>query len=251
MKVTSFNNIDFLLSVAMGNEEGFKVVHKFGENPDIDAGSYEDVWEQGGSYTYPATAITNYISSSDNNDTEEVIVIGLDSDWNEQSQLVTLQGQTKTEIGSGLTWIRVFRAYNDNGSDLTGIVYIYEDDTVTDGVPQTVSKIKAVINNGNNQTQMATYSIPNGKTGYILSAGVSLSKKKDGLSNVKLMSREFGKVFRVRDFLEVSAAGTSAIDREYHSPIEIQAKSDIKIMADSSVSGSGVASSFCLLIRDN
>lgn len=248
--ISDANRMSLLERVSLGMEDGYSFIQKFGENPDIDVGGYEDIWELGGDYIYPTLAATNYISSSDNSDTEEVTVIGLDSDWNVQTQNVTLQGQTKTEIGSGLTWIRVYRAYNNNGTDLAGDVYIYEDDTVTAGVPNTASKIKACISNGSNQTQMALYSVPAGKTGYLVSSHASLSKKKDGLSNVQVKTREFGKVFRVRDLYEVASAGTSAVEQKYDFWIEIPEKSDIKLVADSSVADSGIAGGFSILLKD-
>jgi hypothetical protein len=163
-------NPSFLHGVAKGRIAGAFAVHKFGRNADVDAA--EDVWSYGGDYTYPSAAATNYISSSNAGDDQEITIEGLDADWNKQTATQALDGQNKTEIGSGLTWMRVFRAYNI-GTDLAGDAYVYEDDTLTAGVPDTATKVKAKVDQAENQSLMALYTIPNGYEGFLLTLWVN------------------------------------------------------------------------------
>lgn len=252
MGFSNFNHEDFFLSIASGNEPGFSVLRKFGNNPDIDVVSgFEDITECCPNYTYPTSAATNYLSSSDAGDTQEITIVGLDANWNEQTVTQNVNGQTKTEIGSGKTWIRVYQAYNSNGTDITGDVYIYEDDTVTDGIPDTISKVKARINNGNNQSLMALYTVPNGKTGYIFQLKGSISSKKDVKSVMKLFIREFGKVFRVQDIFGLQGTGDSSTDRDYLGYIKCPAKTDIKISADTNTNDTAISASFEIILIDD
>ncbi len=70
-----------------------------GENPDVDSGTVpETVWEIGSTYAFPTAASTATIVSSSANDTANgtgarlVFLEGLDSNWNEVSEVLTLNG---------------------------------------------------------------------------------------------------------------------------------------------------------------
>ena len=93
-------------------------VNKFGRTPDMDAAdSNEDVWDGTGAYPHIAAAAAMTISSSSTDDDGAPVgtgaltvrVIGLDTNWLEVSQDVTLNGQTGVALPTSL--IRVYRAY--------------------------------------------------------------------------------------------------------------------------------------------
>lgn len=203
-----------LLKDAIGYSN-VKVIHKFGRNPDVDKSTTpEDVWEYGGEYTYPTTAAINYISSDDNTDNQIITVEGLDADWNEQKITITLNGQTKTQIGTGETWIRVFRAYNSDSTKFAGTIYLYEDDTIISGVPQTTTKVKATIDTLHQQTFLAMYSIPSGFTGYIDNIVISVNRGSSSgtkEADISMCVREFGGVFRSKNMMGLSNVGKKVI----------------------------------------
>lgn len=133
---------------------------KFGRNESVGT-SDENINDIGGTYTYSTAAVTLYFSSSSASDTDQTVtVVGLDGNNNEVTITGSLNGQTKTALSTDL--FRVYRAFISAGSALVGTLYIYEDDTVTNGVPQTSSKERARILVGNNQTQMAQITVPSG-----------------------------------------------------------------------------------------
>ena len=201
--------------------------NKFGRNGDIDGTSTpEDIWSFGGLYTFMTSAQPLFISSSDNTDTQEIIVEGLDTDWNFQSIGVTLAGQTKTAISG--TWIRVFRAYNNGSTDTQGIVYIYEDTTPVAGVP-TASFVRGVIEIEAQQTQMALYSISADRIAYLHNFIVNIFVPSGGDSSARfqILIRPFGGVFREIGQFVLNTGGTSTFDYAFPLPIKIQPKSDI------------------------
>ena len=226
------------MEVSRGAIDGAARVHKFGYNPDIDADSDpEDVWDNGGLYTFLAAGAALFASSSSGSDTFEYTVQGLDGDWVEQEAVVTLTGQAQVVVPG--TWIRVNRAFNNTGTAAVGDVYIAEEATGGDlvgGVPQTASKIKAKVGIGNEQTLMCVYSVPAGKTlflyhWYMSAMGLGGGTWLSGNSalDAGIFVREFGKVFRIKERVGVINKGDTIFDHQYQFPELIPQKSDVVI----------------------
>jgi hypothetical protein len=251
---------DFLIEVAKGTVLGHSLVFKYGRNPDIDTGTDpEDVWTYGGTYTYNNTPSIQYISSDNALDIGmEITVEGLDENYNPQSITVALNGQTQTQIGTGETFVRVFRAYNSGPLEFAGNLLIY-DDTVTSvtlGVPSPTTSVKAEIKAIEQQTYMAIYTIPAGKTGYFLGGAISLttgaSANKSAI--VDLKTRQFGGVFRSQETVAITSTGTSNFSQDLHAlgPLKIPEKTDIKArVRQVDANDTGVAAYFSILLVDN
>lgn len=245
---------DFLLRVGMGLIPGFSIVNKFGRNPDIDtATDPETIWSQGGLYTYLAAAATLYVTSTDDTDTHEITVEGLDATWALQTATVNLTGQTQAEIGSGLTWIRVFRAYNSDATPTLGDVYIAEQDTDTGGVPDTASKIKAKIDIYAQQTLMALYTVPLGKTAMTLDGYYTLNKSgATAWATCSFFIREFGGVFRLKRIVGVQSTGSSIFNYRLPLPRAIPAKSDIAMrVTEVSANDMDISAGLSILLIDD
>ena len=138
------SSMPYLYDIAEGNVPEHYSISKFGYNPTLPT-SYEDVWEQSAVYTYTTTAQVMHCSSSEVGDTQMIEVQGLDANCNIQVVRVALAGRTETAVGTEL-WLRVFRIRNLGTADFAGTVYVYEDDTVSAGVPDTATKIRAKMN---------------------------------------------------------------------------------------------------------
>lgn len=221
----------FELQVARGQITGHKTLFKFGNNSDIN-GSLETIWSHGGLYVYPTSAIQMKISSSSADDTalgtgaRTVSVQGLDQNYNEVAETVTLTGQT--EVLTTNTFIRVFRAFVITaGSTNTaqGTIYVGTG-TVTAGVPATVY---AEIALGENQTTMAVWTVPAGYTFYVIRGTFSAASNNAAQYILgKFMFRPFGGVFRNAADVTVNS---SAVPYDFEIPIAIPEKSDIEARA--------------------
>lgn len=214
-------------------------INKFGYNPDIDTNTTpEDVWSGGGVYTFTADGGADYyISSSNAGDTQTVSIRILsedaNGDWNQEDLTVTLQGQTKTAItpASGDKPVRFYRGYNTGTTDFAGNVYIYENDDLTAGVPDTATKVRGVIVAGENQTEMAIYTIPSGYKGYLWKGAISLTSTiRTASMQIARYARLHGGVFRVQGRISLDTGGSNWYQREYEAGLpSIPAKTDIKI----------------------
>jgi hypothetical protein len=221
----------FELQVARGHIEGHKTLFKFGNNADIN-GSLETVWSQGGLYSYPAAAIQMKVSSSSTDDTgsgtgaQTVFVYGLDADYNEITEVVTLDGQT--EVLTAQSFLRVNRAFvvtAGSGGTAAGDIYVGTG-TVTAGVPATVY---AVITLGDNQTTMAVWTVPAKHTMYI-HRGFFSAASNNATHYIlgEFMFRPQGGVFRIAADLTVNSG---AISYDFEIPLALPEKTDIEARA--------------------
>jgi len=252
---------DFLIEVAKGQIQDHSLIFKYGRSPELNSSDAPaDVWtyaDNAADYTYPTVAATNYISSSDNADTTEITVEGLDADWNPQTATVTLAGNTKTEIGTGLTWIRVFRAFNSGSSSIAGTVYVYEDDTTsTPGVPDDPTKVKAHILAVDQQTYMALYTVPDGHTAYFLGGAVSLitGASSSKSATVELQTTNGNGIFLSKELIQLVSAGSSNFAQDLHAlgPLAIPARTDVKARIRTiGANSTGITAYYgILLVRD-
>jgi hypothetical protein len=221
----------FELQVARGFIEGHKTIFKFGNNADIN-GSLETVWSQGGLYSYPAAAIQMKVSSSSTDDTgsgtgaQTVFVYGLDADYNEITEVVTLDGQT--EVLTAQSFLRVNRAFvvtAGTGATAAGTIYVGTG-VVTAGVPATVY---AVISLGENQTTMAVWTVPAKHTLYVHRGFFSASSNNVAQYVLgKFVFRPQGGVFRNAADLTVNS---NAIGYDFEIPLALPEKTDIEARA--------------------
>jgi len=233
----------FLLRVAKGEIAGHTIMSKFGQNDDIGTGAYEDIWDGGGTYPYPAdgTAPITRLISDNAADTELIEVQGLDINGDLVIQTKTLTGTTAVILDTPL-W-RVFRLKNIGTSDIVGKICAINDADTVD---------YACIIGGNNQTLMALYTIPNDKTGYLLQGTNSLIGLTRAYSlSGKLMMRPYGLVFQLKKTFGLASDGSGYMVMPFPLPGKIPARTDIRVSAISSSNGGGLNTTFEILLVDN
>ena len=105
---------------------------------------------------------------------------------------------------------------------------------------------------GYNQTMIAAWSVPRGKTAYFTSWFASMAVKQSGYSIVRLLVSSFGTPFRVAEEISINTDGASYTQRTYEvAKNDLCEFTDVKIIADSSVNGLGVSAGFDLVVVDN
>lgn len=246
------------LAIAKNDVTGHTFIHKFGRAPDFDTTDGDTtVWDGANDaltnemqYNYSTTAIIDSIASSDNGDTQAIEIQGLDADYALTLQTVILTGQTRAALTTNL--IRVFRMTNVGSVDLAGNAYCYEDTALTAGVPIDSTKVRAIILDGANQTGMAVYTVPAGKTGYLRQwFASSAGAKKTTNYLMKLRARPLGQVFQLKQ--SVAVADDAPYSYSFVEPEVLVEKTDIEMTAaatDTGITGSAISAGFDLVLVD-
>jgi len=238
--ITRFGKTEpFYLQLARGQIENHKHVFKFGFNPDIN-GTEETIWDVGGIYAYPASAVTMTatttagVPATDNG--VKITIVGLDADYNEVSQEITLAGSGTATTTQ--TFLRVFRAFVSGSQAPT------DDVNITNG-----GTTYARVTLNDNQTLMAVWTVPAGYTAYILKGNLG-----SGTSNInqyiiaRLVSRELGGVFRTQAKVTIQS-GEIALDFEV--PVAFPEKTDIEARALSSGANNLIFADFEIIYIKN
>lgn len=164
-------SVDYEFDIASGRFQGVSIVNKFGTNSDIDTGSVpEDIWEGGGLYTgFPTgTAETLSVVSASANDTaagsgaRTIRIVGLDANFNVQSETVTLNGTTP--VNTVNTFMRAHTAtVLTSGSSNTA----FNAGLITIKHTTTTANVFLTMLAGRNQTNCSAYTVPAGYTAYM------------------------------------------------------------------------------------
>lgn len=222
---------DLFFQVAAGNVNNASSGQIFARNSAAAVTTESDLWDQNLVATMPAAAVAVGVSSADANDTSAgtgartVQVSGLDTNYIEVSETVTLTGQTKvvtTQTFLRVNKIEVLTA--GSGGKNAGAVYAYDTaDTVTAGVPQTQAKIMGKILIGNNVSQSGFFTVPAGKQMII----TDMVAMQSITSSLRVKIRTFGGLFKVLKNIECTLGGIAQI--QLKTPIVLDEKTDLKL----------------------
>lgn len=143
------------LNIARGIVKGTSVRNIFGRTgatAGMASGSFKACWELDAAYVYlPSAERLNVVSTSTSDTAVTVLVIGLDTDYNEIQETVALTGQTP--VLTDASFLRV--------NDLVTIAgNAVGDVTVTGSVSTSITVAKMLIGTGRNQASI--YTVPAG-----------------------------------------------------------------------------------------
>ena len=250
------NSSDFFTQVAKGAVAGSSIYRKFGHNDDVST-AFEHVWDAGGTYagwltTAAAVRVKAGGNAADDQDgganARSVTVTGLDESWAMVSETINTEG---ADVGtaSTTTFIRVFRAFvatvgtygNTNAAAIT--------------IETAAAVVMAQISAGKGQTQMALFTVPAGKTGYLLA--VSIEHDSARTIDFRMFRREgaddtTAPMPGLRLVSEFDGLGESSFVRNYPSLPSFPAKTDIitQVLADAGGTAA-VSVEFDLLLVDD
>lgn len=214
---------------------GSMVVNKFGFADAIGTNDPPlDVWSAFGNgggnlYTYSTSADIDTISSSDGIDNQILQITGLNVNFEWTVQLATLNGQNKVVLTTPL--IRVHRMQNVSNTDIAGLVYCYiTGAAITAGVPNTPADVRALINNGNNITEMTQFTTPVNFRSFLVKTFVNIGSESGGVvkqADVEFRFKPFGASFILAGKSTLSNNGNGNIDTLLAIPPELPAKGDV------------------------
>ena len=237
--------------------ETFDTVFKFGRNREIQTTSDpEDIWSVGGVYPFLTSSINVYVASTDTQDSaagsgsKQIKIQGLDENYFQQEETFTLNGQTP--VTGSKTFSRVHRAfitYAGSEEVNTGDINIGYG-TWSSGVP---SNYIAQIPAGEGQTQMAIFTIPNDKRGYLLKWSSSILTGASGkAANIQLIYREnkgVNQIVRkVKDQVGLGTNSMNTFQRVYEFPDFIPPKTDVFLRVEQVTATSDITGEFSLVL---
>jgi hypothetical protein len=249
MSITSYPNVmtfsggvgsyPYYLQVSRGLISGHKRLLKFGYNGQVQ-NVEETIWDVGGLYVYPSSAVamTATSSSGATDSGIEVTIQGVDTNYNELSETVTLDASgTATTNGS---FLRVYRAFVSGGTASAGNITIANSSTTY-----------AYIAVAEQQTLMSLWTVPAGYTAYLFQIdATAFTVQNNKVATIRMLTREFNGVFRTQNKFDL-------FEGSYHQditcPQPIPEKTDIEFraIADSSNADLRVAATFDILYIEN
>ena len=244
---------DFWLNIASGAIAGMTGVNKFGRNPGIASTTTREIWDGGTTaYVFPATALMTSISQTTDQAAMRgatIEVQGLDASWNLVIQDVVLNASdTTTVVTLGTALIRCFRMKVNANVVSTSSIRVHNAGETVD---------YAIITAGNNQTLMAIYTVPNGKTAYMTSLYASLnSSAQQGPTelSVDLWERDndAGYAPTIKHATGLDPDANSSMPPHDFKPYrKITQKTDVWINATPTGKTASVSAGFDLILVDN
>ena len=242
-------DIDFYLAVAKGDFTGYSNVSKFGRNPSVKSADYETLWDGSNLYPWPTAAETLNVVSTDANDTSAgtgartVEIEGLDSNWDVQTETVSMNGTTNVTTTN--TFLRVYRVRVVTAGS-TGV----NEGTIT-CTNTTSSNVIGQISLGSSgfgQSLMALYTVPAGKTAYLIN--FDFSSSKDNEHTFRIMTRDNTVTDAAWNTKEFASARGGFNDLRKWAIQKYTEKTDIDMQAIASAA-SAASGGFELILIDN
>lgn len=234
---------DDYLNIARGLVKGTTFIHKFGAVPAMSTGTTGTIWDKNDTL-YPWSAfdtpgiltIATFAAngSSSTADTgKQVVILGLDENYNQISETITISGASGTGTK---TFARVYRAFlTDTVSNVTQI-------RVSRGATE-VLRIQIDLA----QTLMAIYTVPAGYNGYLCQGVASIEYGGD--ATINMFVRYPGGPFRIGHTGEVAGTGMP-YHYNFTVPIKLPPKTDIDVRAAVRSNNSRVSSAFDIILID-
>jgi len=227
----------FELQLSRGQIPGHSFRHVIGEVPSMSNNQSGSLWDVNdtlypwSAFDTPGTLSVTRASTEDAD--KNVIINGLDADFNEITETVVLtaaSGNTTTN-----TFARVYTARMNGTSENVGNVTITRAGT-------TVARINA----GVGQTIMGVYTVPAGYTAYLTQGVMTIQNTADATG--KFYYRIFGDRFIIGHLFEVAS---SEYLYSFTCPLRLPQKTDIDVRASVRTNNAKVTSAFDMILIKN
>lgn len=240
------------LDAAQGLIPGVSVLRKFGSNDDVDPGAAEHIWFFGGELVWQTTASVMDVVSTDANDTsagtggQQIFIEGLDSSFDEITETVSMNGLTNVTTSN--SFIRINRAHVSRSGTYGGFNAGSITVRVTGG-----GDVQAAIAPNIGQTQKTQYTVPNGKTAYLVRFAASVDSTKT--ATVRMFRRERADITATniaspRLVLERTGL-TGGVNFDVNSYDRFPEKTDLWVEATASANNTTAESAYDLYLVDN
>jgi len=223
----------FNLQVARGQIYGHSILSLFGYNANIQSSTATTaipLWENSTTYTYPTTATTMTVVSTSASDACNMLIQGLDANFNPVSETIKVNGTT------GVTTVKSYLRINNLTLVTPPSGYLTNQGVIT--VKQS-SNIVAQINAGIGKNQAAIYTVPAGYSFYLDSVNISTDNAYTGTPlyyNVQAINNLIGVELTI---LQQPFTALFSIDRNSN-PFAYPEKTDLQWQISAPSAGSAL-----------
>lgn len=250
--VTQFGEYGpFELQVARGQIVGHRAITVFGFNPDVDT-TEVSVWPLPSKIPQATAALQMSVSSTNANDTaagtgaRTIVVQGLDGNYDEITETVTLNGQNAVLTAASFLHINyMYVASTGSTKSAAGDIYIGTG-VVTAGVPATTYNI---IKFNYNDTITGCYTVPAGHTAYVMQGRFTAGQAVGSTAVQGRLIATNGSGIRRTAAITTINNGTADYPFEY--PLPLPEKTTIEATAVGDANNNSVSSLFVLVLVKN
>jgi len=164
---------DYGLCISRGLPDNMSASYIFGRNEGTTDAEYVAVWRLDDDYNWlSATTNVKVVSTNAQDDSagtgiRTITIVGLDSNYDVQSETLTMDATTAvTSANSYIRINKVYAASVGSGGGAAGTISVF-DGAHTSGTPDTSTKIYASIGAGETAALQAVYTVPNDYNAYI------------------------------------------------------------------------------------
>lgn len=237
---------DERLNLARGLIRDSSFVHAFGAVPSISVGATGTIWDKNdtlypwsawntpGILTIATFAANGSTSTADNG--KAVTIVGLDANFGEITENITISGSTGTGTK---VFKRILRAFVEGSTPNATQIRISRGATET-----------ARIQIGVAATQMAIYTVPDGYTGYLMQGTCSVQAGGDMTGNMFVRYNSDGTTFRVGHSFEVDGDGGQYF-YPFSVPIPLPEHTDIDVRVTARTNNARVTAAFDIIFIKN
>ena len=199
------------------NFSGCEAVNIFGFNRDV-ATDFETLWNDTGSYTFPSTQSVLTVVSTSGSDTMQVLINGLDENYIQRQEVVTLTGTSA--VTTAQQFFRINSAVILTGSNVGNI-------SIKIG-----ATLHGYIEASLGTTQACVFTVPAGKSLYLLRIDLTSGTVNPNqyITYRQTLRSSNGRVLRVAE--ATWSDGQQSFDRQV--PFKIPEKTDFQFEAKSS-----------------
>lgn len=244
---------DFYFNVVNGLISGSSSGALAGNNPGVAVNNEESVNNirletgTGAVYTYLTANTTVYVSSSSASDTQTVALVGLDATYTEVVRVATLTGQTPVAFSGSIFRVLAIAIISSPNVAAIGNIYVSTDNAdITDGVPNTLSKVVVKMDTGFIQGVSGNRTVPLNKKAYLFDFLFNTSKSTDAEISIRFRSSATDDFAPAPPFqiFQNSATITEKMG------ITVPEKTDIDFTAKSPTAGSKITASISIIFTD-
>jgi len=242
------------LEIPCDRISGVTSVNKFGRNAAVASGGTEEIWDGSRAYVFPTSAsITHIRSAADSAITQGVTleVQGLDTNWDLVIQTKATDGaDSTTEVALDTALRRVFRVKVLDDTAMDQDLWVGPD-------PASAANSSAIVTAGNNQTLMAIYAVPLGKTAYITNyyATVNPGGGAPTTLNIKLWGVDnangYAKQLKHMLGLNANAGAYGKFQHHFDPYLKFNAQWDVYLEATTAGAAADVSAGFDLILENN